>query len=307
VTEAYEPLEVALRVFAVPRASTESGQAQKPSRRSRATPRRRQPERTLVIDTETTTDASQRFLFGVWRYYVDRPRSLPGAVCVQEGILYADDLPKRDPSGFETLQRYVKDHKADVFPGRSTTLKLLSRSEFVEQVLWRCAYKARATVVGFNLPFDLSRLAIDASAARSHGGHTTYVGGHSLRLFDVERYRPRIDVKAIDSKRTLMGFTTPHQEEPFRGHFLDLRTLCFALTNRGHSLESACGAFDVPYTKRAVTHGHITEDYVTYCREDVEATTKLHRATFECGGRRPGCHHEDCGGGKRPKSQQRIY
>jgi hypothetical protein len=236
------------------------------------------------VDTETTTDPSQRLLFGSWRYYVDRPDGLPGSVCVEEGIVYADDIAERDPDGFTLLCRYVDNHEADVYPGRNPRIRFLSRSEFVEQVLWRYAYQHRATVVGFNLPFDLSRLAISASTGRAR-----FYGGHSLQLWHRERFRPRIAWKSIDSKRTLIGFTTPDhgddaaeadEADGFRGHFVDLRTLSFALTNRGHTLESGCIAFGVPYTKRSVVHGVITDDYATYCREDVEATARLYRAAL---------------------------
>lgn len=268
----FDPLQVALRAYAVRRAANEE---------PRAAPRRgalwrHEPQRTLVLDTETTTDPSQRLNFGVWRYYVDRPDGLPGRICVEEGIFYADDLPERDPEGLVVLDAFVDAHQADVAPGRNRDLRLLSRSEFAEQVLWRHAYKHRATIVGFNLPFDLSRLAIAAAPGRSR-----FAGGNSLRLFGRERYRPRIAYKAIDSKRTLMGFTRfDGGDEKFHGHFLDLRTLAFALTDRSHSLESACDSFEVPYTKRPVVHGTISENYVTYCREDVEATAKLFRAAI---------------------------
>lgn len=262
----FDPLAVALRVYAVPYVDEE--EQHRPRKRPR---KRREPQRTVVIDTETATDASQRLHFGVWRYYRDRPDGTRGRFCVEEGIFYADELPERYPEGFAVLQAYFECHSADVAPGQDTRLRLLSRSDFVEQVLWLFAYKHRATVVGFNLPFDLSRLAVASAPARGR-----FAGGNSLRLFDVERYRPRIAYKTIDSKRTLMGFTTPHGvEELFRGHFLDLRTLVFAQTDRGHSLESACEAFGVPYRKRPVTHGRVTEDYVSYCREDVAATARL--------------------------------
>jgi len=267
-TPAFDPLMVALRVFA---ARDEEEHHDERSSTTARPKKRKEPQRTLVIDTETTTDPSQRLNFGVWRYYVDRRNGLPGLFCVEEGIVYADDLPERDPAGFAVLQAVARTQGADVAPGRDSELKLLSRSEFVEKVLWPYAYRQRATVVGFNLPFDLSRLAIACAPARSR-----FAGGVSLKLFDVERYRPRIAYKALDSKRTLMGFTTPYGvDQGFRGHFLELRTLVFALTDCGHTLESACGAFEVPYEKRAVVHGTITEEYVAYCREDVGATSRL--------------------------------
>lgn len=49
-----------------------------------------------------------------------------------------------------------------------------------------------------------------------------------------------------------------------------------SLTDRSHTLASACGAFGVPYEKRDVTHGVINEEDL--CREDVEATTRLCQA-----------------------------
>src|SRR2546426_11384737 len=64
------------------------------------------------------------------------------------------------------------------------------------------------------------------------------------------------------------------------GHLLDLRTLAFALTDRGHTLESACDAFGVPYTKRKVEHGTITSEYIDYNREDVRATAQLWAAAM---------------------------
>jgi len=264
----FDPLLVALRVYAVPDDDEKGDRKASPRRRPT---KWKEPQRTLVIDTETTTDPFQQLNFGVWRYYVDRRNGLPGRFCVQEGIFYADDLPERDPEGYAVLQAYAESHDADVAPGRDTSLRLLSRSEFVEKVLWRYAYRNRATVVGFNLSFDLSRLAIASAPARSR-----FAGGISLKLFHTERYRPRIAYKTIDSKRTLIGFTTPYGvEEGFRGHFLDLRTLTFSLTDRGYTLESACSAFGVPYSKRLVTHGVVTDKYVTYCREDVGATSRL--------------------------------
>ena len=126
-------------------------------------------------------------------------------------------------------------------------------------------------------------------------------GGFSLMLWPYERdgklkqsrHRPSIAIKTLDSKRAFKGFKGPEKIEDvdrlpdtpdqavreggfkFRGHFLDLRTLVFALTDRGHTLESACKAMGVPYEKRKVKHGTITTEYVGYCREDVEASGAL--------------------------------
>src|SRR5438445_5715370 len=133
--------------------------------------------------------------------------------CVEEGIFYADELPKRDPQGFKILRDYAATHRADVAPGFPTSLKLHARREFVEKVLYKVAYRLRAAVVGLNLPFDLSRLACGSGNARGR-----FEGGFSLAPWEYEdkpglwsenRYRPRIAIKTIDSKRALKGFTRP--------------------------------------------------------------------------------------------------
>src|SRR5207302_1289700 len=144
----------------------------------------------------------------------------------------------------------------------------------------------------------LSRLAIGVVPARGR-----FAGGFAFELWDyrdrrgrrqVDPHRPRIGIKHIDSKRALIGFTgqhgtdaadqipegsssgTPDPRYLFRGHFLDLRRLAFALTDRGYSLESACEAFRVPHGKQqAKRHGKITAAYIDYNRRDVLATWEL--------------------------------
>ena len=108
------------------------------------------------------------------------------------------------------------------------------------------------------------------------------------------RFRPSICIKHIDSKRALKGFTgrqkpddvdlipegsasgKPEEGYIFRGHFLDLRTLAFALTDRGYTLAGACEAFGVEHGKQTVKrHGIVTKKYVDYNRRDVLATAEL--------------------------------
>jgi hypothetical protein len=170
---------------------------------------------------------------------------------------------------------------------------------------WTPKYELQAGLVCFNFPFDISRLAWHAGPARNRRPDQpdAFEGGFSLAIWGYERdgefresrHRPRVVVKSIDSKRALKQFRSPQlideidlapdDADPssgkltaFRGHFLDLRTLVFSLTDRGHTLESACAAFNTPYTKRAVAHGRITREYIEYCREDTDATARLCQA-----------------------------
>ena len=79
---------------------------------------------------------------------------------MEEGLFYPDDLSSDQLS---ILQDYVRTHRADTVKRRP--LKFLTLREFLKK-FFTASYKDRCLVVGFNLPFDLSRLAFDAGAAR---------------------------------------------------------------------------------------------------------------------------------------------
>jgi hypothetical protein len=241
----------------------------------------------LVFDTETRTDATQRLTFGSYRYF-------EAGRCLEEGLFYADDLPDADR---RVLEQYVATHPPETASNGVRDLKLLTRTQFVDK-FYQAVYKGRCLLIGFNLPFDTARIACDFTTARGR-----FAGGFSLGLWTYtdkngnergDHFRPRIGIKHIDSKRALKGFTARNNPDKvdlipedsvsresrkgyiFRGHFLDLRTLAFALTDKGYSLEAACKAFGVEHGKHKVTkHGEVTEDYIDYNRRDVLATFEL--------------------------------
>jgi hypothetical protein len=273
-----KPVPIAVRVYPQVEKTDRTPRSQKPWR---------VPDAMFVFDTETRIDASQRLTFGSYRFIV-------GGRCLEEGLFYGDDISARDR---RTLRRYAETHNADTVDEGVARLHLLSRREFLQK-LYQAAYKSRCLLVGFNLPFDLSRVAYDVTDARGR-----FAGGFSLGLWSYldkagnergNQYRPRIGIKHIDSKRALKGFTARHDPDKtdlipeessdgkpekgykFRGHFLDLRTLAFALTDRGYSLEGACEAFGVEHGKQCATrHGTVTEEYIDYNRRDVLATAEL--------------------------------
>jgi hypothetical protein len=236
----------------------------------------------LVLDTETTIDATQRMLFGSYRYCRWSDGLL---VCVAEGLIYADELPREDPKGLATLKRYVARRRADVGAGVSTGLHLYSRHAFIERVFYPSVCLSGAIVCGLNLPFDLSRLAVECGEARG----PFFYGGFSFSLADYvnktngqrhdDTFFARVAIKPLDSKRAFIRFTggrERHKGQRAAGRFLDLRTLSFALTNASHSLASACNAFDVVHPKQhAAHHGRITAKYIDYNRRDVLASQEL--------------------------------
>jgi len=243
------------------------------------------PEAVLILDAETTVDPSQRLTFGSYRRGLF---SVHGEFrCLEEGLIFDDDLSERDPAGWRTLQAYGEAHAPATRNRLRSTLELLSRREFVERRLWR-AFQAGALIVGYNLIFDLTRLGIGCGEPR----HRMFEGGFSMALFEwnddgtwsENRHRPRVRFKALDSKRTLMGLTgrvgaplAERQQHPEAiGRFLDLRHLVFALTDRKLGLEAAARAFGLSEGKQQVTeHGRITHDYIDYNRQDVALTGAL--------------------------------
>ena len=244
------------------------------------------PDTMFVWDTETRTDQTQRLTFGSYRL-------VAAGQLIKENLFYGPTLPSADR---RILEGYAAAPRSIVSTERPHSVSLLTRHEFVEK-LFRSAYKGRFLLTAFNFPFDISRVARDFTNARGR-----FVGGFSLDLWSYvsdgheksHRFRPSICIKHIDSKRALKGFTgrqKPDEEDLipegsptgkpekgyiFRGHFLDLRTLAFALTDRGYTLAGACEAFGVEHGKQIVKrHGIVTKKYVDYNRRDVLATSEL--------------------------------
>jgi hypothetical protein len=111
-------------------------------------PWRPQPygDRVLVFDTETTVDAAQRLLYGFFRLY-ERDR------LIREGIIVADVL---DHDAMIAIAEYRAKCRLPIY----------SRERFVEEVFYPEVYAEGALCIGFNLPFDLSRIAIGAGCGR---------------------------------------------------------------------------------------------------------------------------------------------
>src|SRR5262249_40952107 len=121
------------------------------------------PDNALVWDTETALDLEQELNFGVWRFCVLRGEHY---VSVQEGIFYSDGL---DSSDIQTILNYKKNLTADQSGGDGGgELAVFSRTEFVERIFWE-SVRAGALILGFNMPFDISRIAVQWGIAHNGG------------------------------------------------------------------------------------------------------------------------------------------
>jgi hypothetical protein len=270
-------LPIGVRVFPAPVYAEGNARSKKSWQR---------PEGMLVIHTEGSDDAVQKLLLGSARLIIT-------GKCVEE-CLFHGVLAK---SALRKLNQYVEHHGAEIDAGGVKQLRLLNLREF-NKAFYDLAYKARCLVVGSNLPFQLPRLAFYSASARGF-----FARGFSLGLWTyrdkkgrerLNSFRPRLCIKYIDNKRAFIGFTARNSPEKadlipagsttgepkagyiFPGHFLDLRTLAFALTDEVYSLEGACEAFGVEYAKESVPfQSEITKEYIHAIRRTVAASSEL--------------------------------
>lgn len=233
------------------------------------------PSSALIFDTETKIDPTQKLTFGCFRRYELKRNDY---FCVEEGLFFADDLRRAD---LKVLQRYVASPlnvpKTELFPPQ-LKLKLMSRNVFVRQFLWG-AIRRGDLIVGFNLPFDLSRLAVKFANAQKDGWSLALTLRKSRRTgkSEIDIERPRIVITSINSKMAFVKLSSKWRPEewPNESRFLDLRTLTFALRNVPYGLSSACKAFGVPGKMTHTPSGKVTPKEISYCREDVAATGRL--------------------------------
>ena len=267
------------------------------------------PPVVLVPDWETTGDETQATQFGAYRVYAHRDvlvrcgelpawkraiasewAKVPEWVLVEEGLIHAEGVDERQR---QTLIDYCENNLSDApsrYGVRRKRLRLRTRREFLAEVFYPLAYQAKALVLGFNLPFDISRTAFDAREARGRdtGGFSYVMADYTTGdgATDENSYQPRIVVKTINNKKSLIKFAGARRNElaprgrgkgqgPFRGHFLDVRTLAFALSNRGHSLKSLGRTLDIAHPKQDLEPdklGVVKPETIDYCRRDVLAT-----------------------------------
>jgi hypothetical protein len=238
------------------------------------------PNHVLVLDCESRITADQSLTFGFWRFCERREHTY---VCLEEGIVQDDEL---DAKELGMLRKYAKVKKPETADNGCECLRPYSRSKFIDEV-FGMAIQAKALIVGFNLPFDLSRIAVDWNTAQNGGWTLIMKQWRNPETGEKEPNEsfPRVVIKALNSKTSIMGSTRPplslrrvkgkRAKLWPRGRFLDLRTLLWALRNRSYSLKTACKEFGIPGKLDHKPSGRVDLDETEYCRQDVQATVGL--------------------------------
>jgi hypothetical protein len=237
-------------------------------------------EYVLVFDCESRLSAEQELTFGSWRFCELRGDEY---ICVDEGLFHIDNLPAHE---YEELRNFVQSHTPETADDGTQRLHLYSRSKFVNEILGM-AIQAKAMITGFNLPFDLSRLALDWESAENGGWSLILAQWRNRDTNEVRanKFFPRIIVNALNSKTAIISSTRAPVSEPKKGtkrsklwpvaRFLDLRTLLWALRNEAYSLQTACDGFNIPGKLDHKPTGCIDLEEIEYCRQDVRATVGL--------------------------------
>jgi len=284
-----ETHDLFLRALAVPVAKKKKKKKKKPADteedESYAADEPKWPEYVIAFDTESRVALGQSLTFGVYRLSRLVGQSYEA---IEEGVFYGDNLPAKD---LNVLKTYMETAVSDVpsFPPR---FALYSRSEFMEKVFWHALKKWGATIVGFNLPYDLSRLAL-AWKEGSKGEWSLimeqYADGNENMNY------PRILITPIDSKKAIIQLARPCKRKlktksPARQwkdageriHFIDCRTMLWSLYNKSYSLKSACDNKKGPFKEQNLPQkdehnptGEVTPAEIEHCRQDVRCTVTL--------------------------------
>jgi hypothetical protein len=254
--------DIFLRAYAV-----EATKKKNSKRNTRANHHSKWAERALVFDTETRITADQSLTFGVYRLcaLADNRYTI-----TEEGIFHADDLLATER---KALHAYIRTAVSDVtsFPPR---FPLYSRSEFIKKVFWPEIKHNGALICGLNLPFDLARLALAWSKGENNEWSLTmsqYSNGTENRNY------PRVLITPIDSKKAFIKLAKPWKPSEWKNdgnaHFLDLRTLGWALFNQSFSLKTLCEQLKAEHQKTEhEPTGEVTREEIEYARQDVRCT-----------------------------------
>ncbi|MGC1618935.1 MAG: hypothetical protein WA765_10650 [Candidatus Acidiferrum sp.] len=234
----------------------------------------------LIFDCESRITADQTLTFGFWRFCELRDNRY---VCTEEGIFHDEGLTAKE---FDVLHEYARATKPETTEDGCDRLRLYSRTKFIHETMGM-AIQAKALIVCFNSPFDLSRLAVDWETAEN-GGWSLILSqwpdakSHELKPY---KYFPRIVIKALNSKAAIIHSTRAPMSEPGKkskrvklwpaARFLDVRTLLWALRNKSYSLKTACEKFSIPGKLNHKPTGRVDLEEIEYCRQDVRATMGL--------------------------------
>ncbi|WP_292463474.1 hypothetical protein [Methanolobus sp.] len=211
--------------------------------------------RVFVFDTETTIDTYQNLKIGYFQIY-------------QDGYIQHEEL-FYNPYTLSDNEKKILFNYKDIY-----NLALYTLDEFIEDVFYPEIYNLKTLCVGFNLPFDISRIAKRVGDSRDKNK-----GGFTFTLSEKEE-NPQIVIKKLGSAYSLKfnGTKENQGKDKHYGYLLDAQTLAEVLLRQDHiSLKKACELLNTKTKKMEdVEHGKVTKRYIDYLRTDVRATFEVY-------------------------------
>src|ERR1700693_3483893 len=258
------------------RGHTEVSEARK-QRRAKKRANRKQPPKwppiAMAFDCETRTDERQSLTFGFFRLL----RNVCGSYneVREEGIFY--DPEEVPPSEVRALKHYSARNWAEISKDvPSHKVLLLTKQEFIKQFFFPHA-EAGSLIVGFNLPFDLSRLASGARPATRVDKDWSLIFRNEWSFPDIlEKDEFRIKIDRKDGKIAffaLSGSFVHKGRFSSSGRFLDLFALAWALTNTSYTLKGLANdlrkrGYKAPRKLEHEPSVRVTPAEISYCRQD---------------------------------------
>ena len=228
-------------------------------------------EWTLVFDTETTVDPAQRLRIGSYQL-------LKAGALREQGLFFEPEALDEEEVACLRVEAARAKHR------------LRRRGEFIEEIIFKTIYETGGTIVGFNLPFDLSRLARSYDSARGN-----MKGGFTFELLPGKHW-PRLRVKHVSRRIAFIDFAAPGKQSTARsgrqrgeknlverGTFLDLATLAAALTSSNHTLKSLASLLGTNHQKSPIDDfgRRIDAELIAYAINDVQVTRECWEALIE--------------------------
>jgi len=239
---------------------------EKPGKVSSSISRRSKPKKvsdyTLVFDTETSVDYSQKLRFGFYQLY-HLERLIETGLFIREENLSKNDL--------KIIHSFIKNNPH---------IKLLSYTDFIDDIFYEFCYENEGVCVGFNLPFDISRLCYKYNPCRL----ASMRGGFTLHLSE-NTFHPAVQIKHLSVRSSLIKFVAQPKfpgstkNKSFRGRFVDVSTLASAMYSSHWSLDRLAKHLQTPSQKHTTDeHGRLSLQYLVYGLQDVQVTYECYIA-----------------------------
>ncbi|MDA0525487.1 DNA polymerase domain-containing protein [Methanococcoides alaskense] len=215
--------------------------------------------RIFVFDTETTVDSYQNLKIGYFQVYQED-------FYQQEGLFYDPSMLNEKET--ECIVDYASKHN----------IELYTSEEFVEDVFYPEVYKLKSRCIGYNLAFDISRLAFVCNSSRNWSK-----GGFTFTL-SKKKSNPQLIVRKMGDASTFRFSSTWENKKKkkkmkyYPGDFLDVQRLAEVLLESNHiSLAKACERLGTKSSKIAdIEYGEVTEYLIQYLITDVRATYEVY-------------------------------